>query len=74
MPADSPGGYDSRWRQDHSPWHFLFGDGEWHWVQARAWWNDRHGRRIVQIEWYADGATWGEAYVAEADKMRRFEG
>jgi hypothetical protein len=49
---------------------FLFGDGEWHPVSARAWWTDRHGRGVVQVEWHADGSTYEESYVVDRARMR----
>jgi hypothetical protein len=48
----------------------LFGDHEWHHVTARAWWTDRRGRPVVQIEWRAAGSTWEESYVADYARMR----
>jgi hypothetical protein len=69
LPADSPG-HDSGYRSDQSPWMFLFGDGEWHPVSARAWWTDRDGRGVVQIEWHADGSTWEETYLVDHARMQ----
>ena len=69
LPADSPG-HDPGYRADCSPWEFLFGDGRWHRVSVRAWWRDRHSRDVVQIEWYADGSTWGESYIVDYSRMR----
>jgi hypothetical protein len=69
LPADSPG-HDPGYRPDRSPWLFLFGDGEWRPVSVRAWWRDRHGREVVQVEWHADGGTYGESYLADPEKMR----
>jgi hypothetical protein len=53
---------------------FLFGDGYWHPVSVRARWRDRHGREVVQVEWSADGSTWGESYLADLEKMIEPEG
>ena len=69
LPGDSPGRDPGR-RPDNSPWLFLFGDHEWHRVTARAWWTDRHGREVVQVEWHADGSTFEETYLADPEKMR----
>ena len=69
LPADSPG-RDPGYRTDRSPWLFLFGDREWHRVQARAWWRDRLGREVVQIEWHAAGSTWSESYLVDRTRMR----
>jgi hypothetical protein len=69
LPADSLGG-DPGYRPDRSPWLFLFGDGEWHPVSVRAWQRDRHGREVVQVEWSADGSTWGGSYIADRSRMR----
>lgn len=58
-------------RSDRSPWLMLFGDGQWHRVQARAWWTDKYGRGVVQVQWHAAGDTWEETYlVAGPEKMR----
>jgi len=69
LPADSPG-RDPGYRGERSPWLFLFGDHEWHPVTVRARWTDRHGREVVEIEFRAGGDTYGEAYLAEPEKMR----
>jgi hypothetical protein len=68
LPGDS--GIFDGYRDDQSPWRFLFGDGEWGLVSVRAWWNDRHGRQVVQVEWSADGSTWGESYIVDRGRMR----
>jgi hypothetical protein len=68
-PADSPG-HDPGYRSDRSPWLFLFGDGEWHQVTVRAWWRDRLGREVVDIQWHIDGDTWEETYLASPERMR----
>lgn len=73
LPSGSPG-RDPGYREDRSPYLFLFGDGGWHPVQARAWWRDKHGREVVQVEWSADGSTWGEAYVVNPAMMREEPG
>lgn len=69
LPADSPG-RDPGHRADNSPWLFLFGSGEWHRVTARAWWTDRRGREVVQVEWHAGGSTFDETYVVDRERMR----
>lgn len=48
----------------------LFGDGSWHPVSVRARRRDRCGREVVQIEFCAEGSTWGEAYLFNAERMR----
>jgi len=69
-PGDSPG-RDPGYRDgENAPWDFLFGDHEWHRVSVRAWWRDRLGREVVQIEWHADGSTWEESYVVNHGRMR----
>lgn len=68
-PGDSPG-HDPGYRSDLSPWLFLFGDGGWHQATVRAWWHDRHGREVVQVEWNAAGSAWEGAYVVDRDRMR----
>lgn len=74
LPADSPG-RDPGWRDGlNLPWRFLFGDGEWHVVRARAWWTDRHGRAVVEIEWHAAGDTWNESYLVNREHIRETEG
>lgn len=69
LPSDSPG-RDPGYRSDSSPWEFLFGDGEWHQVRVVAWWTDRHGRQVVQIEWHAANSTWEESFLADPERMR----
>jgi hypothetical protein len=69
LPADSPG-HDPGYRSGRSPWLFLFGDGEWHQVTVRAWWRDRLGREVVDIQWHIDGDTWEETYLASPERMR----
>ena len=39
-------------------------------VQVRARWRDRHGREVAQIEWHADGSTWGESYLVDYSRVR----
>jgi hypothetical protein len=68
LPGDS--GIFDGYRDDNSPWRFLFGDGEWHPVSVRAWWTDRHGRTVVQVEWHAAGSTWEESYLFDEEKAR----
>lgn len=58
------------WRADFSPWEFLFGDGDWHPVTVKAWWLDKSGRQVVQIEWSIAGETWGESFRFEREKAR----
>jgi hypothetical protein len=55
------------WHRDESPtgWEMLFGDGEWHSVDVRAWWLDDRGRQVVQIEWFAELTTWGGTFLAD---------
>lgn len=73
LPADSPG-HDPSYRPDRTLWEFLFGDGGWHTVTAVAWWTDRHGRPVVQIEWHAASSTWEETYIVDEGRMREAEG
>jgi hypothetical protein len=69
-PVDPPGRDPGCRDGGNSPRLFLFGDGEWHRVSVRAWWHDRYGRQVVQVEFHADGSTYEETYLAEAEKMR----
>jgi hypothetical protein len=48
----------------------LFGDGSWRYCNVRMWSRDRAGRGVVQVEFYAAGATWVASYVADPAKMR----
>jgi hypothetical protein len=72
MPADSPGrGPDPSYRTGlNLPWDFLFGDGDWRRVRARAWWRDRHGREIVEVEWSIGRETFNETYLVDRERMR----
>jgi hypothetical protein len=67
-PGDS--GIFDEYRSDGSPWLVLFGDHAWHHVSVRAWWRDRYGRDVVQVEWYAVGSTWEDGYLVNPDRMR----
>jgi hypothetical protein len=70
MPADSPG-HDPGWRDGlNLPWDVLFGDGYFHRVRARAWWHDRHGREVVEVEWSIGGGTFNETYLVDRERMR----
>lgn len=69
LPADSPG-RDPGYRDDRSPWLLLFGDREWHPVTVVAWWTDRHGKGVVQIEWHIDGSTYDESFIVDHSRMR----
>lgn len=72
IPADSPG--DPGHRSVGDPWEMLFRDGTWRTVEARAWWRDRFGRWVVQVEYGVRGeGTHGEMYLADAERMRAFE-
>jgi hypothetical protein len=68
LPGDS--GIFLGYRTDDAPWRFLFGDGEEHPVTVRAWWLDKYGRQVVQIEWSIDGSTWSESYIVDLGRMR----
>lgn len=63
---------DTGWHRDESEtgWEMLFGDGEWHPVDVRAWWTDDRGRDVVQIEWRAELSTFGGSFLADPEKMR----
>ena len=52
------------------PWLVLFGDGELHPVHIRSRSTSRSGRKVIAIEWHADGGTWQESYVVDAARMR----
>jgi hypothetical protein len=39
-------------------------------VTVRAWWRDRLGRQVVDIQWHIDGSTWEETYLASPERMR----
>jgi hypothetical protein len=49
----------------------VFGDGRWRPVTLRAVWRDRGGRWVAKLEWSIDGEGWTEAYVADAEKIRK---
>ena len=72
LPVDSPG-RDPGYRSDQSPYLFLFGDGEFHPVTVVAWWTDRHGRWVVQVNWHIDGSTYDESYVVDHARMRSID-
>ena len=68
-PADSPG-HAADWREDRSRWLMVFGDGREHPVTARAWWSDRHGRPVVQVEYFAEMGTHGGMFLVDETRMR----
>lgn len=68
LPGDS--GIFLGYRDDNSPWRFVFGDHEWHPVSVRAWWTDRYGRSVVQVEWHINGSTYEESFVVDRERMR----
>jgi hypothetical protein len=71
MPADTPRGDDGSWRADDTMWEVEFkGGAGWRPVTARAWWRDRFGREVVQMDWYA-GEAWSGAFLADWSMMRR---
>jgi hypothetical protein len=63
---------DTGWHRDDSEtgWVMLFGDGQWHPVDVRAWWADDRGRQVVQVAWHAEMSTWIEAYLFDPAKAR----
>ena len=67
-PGDS--GIFDGYRSERMPWLVLFGDGEWHQVEVRGWWRDRHGREVAEVEWHIDGGTWSESFVVDSKRMR----
>jgi hypothetical protein len=71
-PGDTTAGRDHGWHRDTSEtgWEMIFGDRHWHPVDARAWWTDDRGRRVVQIYWHAELDTFGESYLFDAEKAR----
>lgn len=71
-PGDTTTGRDHGWHRDTSEtgWEMIFGDGQWHPVDVRAWWADDRGRDVVAIEWHAELSTWCESYRADPGQMR----
>lgn len=70
MPADDvPGG---QYREDGRTWLVLFGDGDWHPVTVKAWRVDRHGREVVDIEYWDAGelATRTGSFVVDRERVR----
>jgi hypothetical protein len=68
LPADAVPGGEIRYARGR--WLVLFGDGDWHPVQVRAWRKDRAGRDVADVEWSIAGETWGESYQVDKAKMR----
>ena len=68
LPGDSGAFLEYR-DEGNAPWRFLFGDGQQHPVQVRAWWTDRQGRAVVQVEWHIDGSTYEESYIVDLERM-----
>ena len=66
MPADAVA---EPWRPDNSAWLVLFGNGKWRVMMVKAWRKDRVGRDVVDVEFWAQGSTWSEAYVVDPKKM-----
>lgn len=70
MPGDDvPGG---EYREERRTWTVLFGDGEWHPVTVMAWRADRHGRGVVDVEYWdwAELTTRTGSYLADPERMR----
>jgi hypothetical protein len=63
---------DGGWHRDESEtgWEALFGDGQWHPVDVRAWWEDDRGRAVVQLYWHAEMDTFGEAFLFDPERVR----
>jgi hypothetical protein len=62
---------DHGWRSgNREPWLFLFGGGSWLPVEVLAWWEDDHGRTVVQVEYHAELSTWNGTYLFAAGKCR----
>lgn len=73
IPADSPGDSGTH-RSARDPWEMLFGDGQWRSVQVVAWWRDKYGRWVVQVEYHVQGeGTHDEMYLADPERMREDE-
>lgn len=73
---DSRGATDgSSVRTADDIWEMLFGDGQWRNVTALAWWQDRHGRWVVQVRYHVHGeGRFTGLYVADPAKMREHDG
>lgn len=71
-PRYSPGATDaSDVRGTDDVWEVLFDDGEWRDVTALAWWQDRAGRWVVQLEYHVSGeGTFTGMYLADPQRMR----
>jgi hypothetical protein len=54
------------WRKLGEPREVLFGDGSWRPVTAVAWWLNRDGQPVVQLQW----RSWGQAYIADPERIR----
>lgn len=68
LPGDDKGATEERTVRD--PWEAVFGDGDWHYVEARSWWRDRHRRWVVLVEWSAGGELWTETYRYDPQLIR----
>lgn len=72
VPRYSPGVTDaSDVRGADDVWEVLFGDGEWRDAMGLAWWLDRPGRWVLQLEYHVSGeGTSTGTYLADREKMR----
>jgi len=70
MPDDDvPGG---QYREDRRTWLVLFGDGSWRSVTVKAWRVDRHGREVVDLEFWdrSELTTRTSSFVVDREKLR----
>ena len=71
LPADDAG--NGTWREVGEPREVLFGHpagNDWREVTIVATWRNRHGERVVQVEWHDGATTWGGAYLADPELIR----
>jgi hypothetical protein len=68
LPADDVD--NGTWQALGEPREVLFGDGSWRQVTVIAWWADRHGRPVVQLQWSAQLTMWTGEYLADAERIR----
>ena len=68
LPADDVD--NGTWKALGEPREALFGDGSWREVTVVAWWADRHGRPVVQLQWHSAGTTWSGVYLVMPERIR----
>lgn len=72
LPGDDlPPGSANGYRAVGKTCEALFGDGNWDDVKLVSWRRDRRGRWVAVLEWHAQGGTWTESYLYDAERMRK---